>query len=204
MSDDDDEVGYRKPPRAHQFVKGRSGNPNGRPKRTKAKPQQQPVIAKVLKRKVQVTIDGRRQWISVAEALTLQMVEQATKGKIAALRYMMAAHDKIEAEAMAAGPETPDPRFPVEAILNILEPLECLYAAGVIYMRQNFTFAFERGKFDQLIAGSESCFETRSDLKFAVSSRAEDPEAVVAEEHESLFDLYCRLAEAYYASKPDH
>lgn len=27
------DVGYKKPPKAHQFPKGRSGNPNGRPKR---------------------------------------------------------------------------------------------------------------------------------------------------------------------------
>ena len=28
------DVGYRKPPRASQFAKGHSGNPNGRPKKS--------------------------------------------------------------------------------------------------------------------------------------------------------------------------
>jgi hypothetical protein len=30
------EIGYRKPPKATQFRKGRSGNPRGRPKRSKS------------------------------------------------------------------------------------------------------------------------------------------------------------------------
>ena len=32
MESDDDKVGYCKPPKKHRFTKGRSGNPNGRPK----------------------------------------------------------------------------------------------------------------------------------------------------------------------------
>jgi hypothetical protein len=31
MENDDDKVGFCKPPKKHRFKKGRSGNPNGRP-----------------------------------------------------------------------------------------------------------------------------------------------------------------------------
>lgn len=33
MDDDDGKAGYRKPPAAHRFKKGKSGNPKGRPKK---------------------------------------------------------------------------------------------------------------------------------------------------------------------------
>ena len=35
MSDDDDPVGYKTPPKNTQFQPGQSGNPKGRPKGTK-------------------------------------------------------------------------------------------------------------------------------------------------------------------------
>lgn len=44
---DDYEVGYKKPPKATQFKKGESGNPKGRPKKTRLKPNREHIDAQV-------------------------------------------------------------------------------------------------------------------------------------------------------------
>jgi hypothetical protein len=44
---DDYEVGYKKPPKATQFKKGASGNPKGRPKKNRLKPNREHVDAQV-------------------------------------------------------------------------------------------------------------------------------------------------------------
>lgn len=71
--DDDDEVGYRKPPRQHRFRKGQSGNPRGRPAGAKGlKTDLNQVLAKI--RTIVVNgkeITGRTQWLML-EALALR------------------------------------------------------------------------------------------------------------------------------------
>jgi hypothetical protein len=53
-----------------RFKKGMSGNPEGRPKRTaSAKQSFQEVFAK----KIQATVDGKKQYINGMEALFLQL-----------------------------------------------------------------------------------------------------------------------------------
>ncbi len=62
---DDDDTGYGKPPRWTRFRKGESGNPRGRPKksRAEAKPpvpsEADAVLRAELDRKVRVTENGK-------------------------------------------------------------------------------------------------------------------------------------------------
>ena len=67
-TENESEVGFGKPPREHQFAKGKSGNPAGRPKKKKASEETRPlaaILASVLRRPVTVTQGKRQQSIGV-------------------------------------------------------------------------------------------------------------------------------------------
>ena len=71
------QVGYKKPPPQHRFPKGRSGNPNGRPKKPKTI---NTFLDKALKEPVVVNEKGRRKTITKFEAFVKQLVNKATAG----------------------------------------------------------------------------------------------------------------------------
>jgi hypothetical protein len=87
-------VGYKKPPRATQFKKGQSGNPNGRPKGSKNFATH---IAAIAARKVSVHEKGKERRISMIEAILLKLMAKALGGDMAATRLaislMQVSHD---------------------------------------------------------------------------------------------------------------
>lgn len=93
MSDEskqDYEVGYGKPPRHTQFQPGQSGNPKGRPKKTK---DLQKLIDKELSRNVRITEDGEVKTLTARELLIKTIVNAAVKGDRHA-RQLLFAHMK--------------------------------------------------------------------------------------------------------------
>ena len=128
-STDDEGVGYRRPPTANRFSKGRSGNPKGRPKGSKGHLG----LGKMLQRKVSITVDGKRQSVELTEAVALQMSRQALAGNVPAARelFRIAQQQKdLEAAIEASRPE------PItEVRFVIIDPKTCdaaLQALGVI------------------------------------------------------------------------
>jgi len=79
-------VGYRKPPRATRFTKGRSGNPAGRPR---GRHRQAPYES-VLGQMVKIREGGAERHVTAAEAFVLQLTKRGLEGDGAAARESLA------------------------------------------------------------------------------------------------------------------
>jgi Family of unknown function (DUF5681) len=85
-------VGKGKPPIKHQFKKGKSGNPSGRPKLPRQKPAWDFQKYLIDELKSPITIiegDGKKKKISKKEALVKSFVADALKGDKEARKFMM-------------------------------------------------------------------------------------------------------------------
>lgn len=85
--DDDYKVGYKNPPRQHQFKKGQSGNPKGRPKGSKKTLQDE--LMKALNKKVPVIENGKTKKITMREAIAKGLVNKSARGDTKALNQLV-------------------------------------------------------------------------------------------------------------------
>ena len=86
-AEDDERVGYRRPPIGTRFRPGQSGNPRGRPKGAR---NLSTVIAAALGERVAVTENGRRRRITKLEAAIKQLVNRAASGEARATQLLLA------------------------------------------------------------------------------------------------------------------
>lgn len=80
-------VGYKRPPTASRFVKGRSGNPRGRPKNRRREVPYDVVLGQM----VTIREDGRERRVTAAEAFILQLTGKGLQGDSSSARASLAA-----------------------------------------------------------------------------------------------------------------
>lgn len=86
MNDTDDAIGYGRPPKRSQFAKGKSGNPNGRPKGSK---NFSTLLHHELNVKIPITENGNRRKISKQEAMVKQLANKGAAGDLKAIPLVM-------------------------------------------------------------------------------------------------------------------
>ena len=77
MAPGDYEVGYGKPPKAHQFRRGQSGNPKGRPQGAKS---EDTIFRGVANTKVPMGLRGKVRKVALLEAVWMKIADDALKG----------------------------------------------------------------------------------------------------------------------------
>lgn len=88
MSNNEDwfyQVGYGKPPRRSQFRQGRSGNPKGRPKRSR---DSETLFRKTLLETVVAIENGRQKKMTKFEAIITRLVTKAALGDLRSIRLL--------------------------------------------------------------------------------------------------------------------
>jgi hypothetical protein len=99
------EVGYRKPPVATRFRKGKSGNPSGRPKKL-AQPLDPGMVLQSIDNEEIVVIDnGKRKRMTKAEINFRQLFTRATRGDLKAARLIVGMAAKYFAPEARGNPE---------------------------------------------------------------------------------------------------
>ncbi|GCB06387.1 DUF5681 domain-containing protein [Ralstonia sp. SET104] len=120
------EIGYGKPPRAHQFRKGESGNPRGRPKGRRNLLTE---VHLALNEEVSVVENGKRLRLTKRAVICRQLANRSAAGDLAALRLLLPLISQADAmEADQAQREAPpDPQLErslAQALLARLSTLQ--------------------------------------------------------------------------------
>lgn len=82
----DYKVGYGRPPKSHQFKKGQSGNPKGRPKYPTTIKE---ALVRNLSKKVTITEDGVHKRVIVLDVFVRQFVKEMLKCNMKAVEIFM-------------------------------------------------------------------------------------------------------------------
>jgi hypothetical protein len=92
MANKSEKLGYKHPPKAHQWKKGQSGNPSGKKKGAKPAKSAQYYLARHLAEEVSTTTNGKHTKMPLIEALILKFLLEAMAApvlqKVKALSFL--------------------------------------------------------------------------------------------------------------------
>lgn len=115
-------VGYCNPPAYARFKKGKSGNPQGRPKGTL---NMATVLERALREKVVINEGGRRKTVTKLEAAIKQLTNKAASGELKALQLLAALVRSAEERGVkTAAPDSALDEIDERVVLGILKRLE--------------------------------------------------------------------------------
>lgn len=97
----DYDVGYGKPPKRTQFKSGQSGNPRGRPKKSKGL---NTIIREQLLAPIPIQTSAGTKRVTKMEALVLKGVERAVKGDFRALKMLIDLYSKAVPDLQSTEP----------------------------------------------------------------------------------------------------
>ncbi len=115
MSDNDYEIGYGKPPKSGQFKKGKSGNPNGRPKGSK---NLKTLVMDEAYQIVEVLEQGKRMRLSQMHLMLKQLNRKAMSGDLKAIDKFFTLVAQYEDNEMSSSLEPKNINAEDQAILD--------------------------------------------------------------------------------------
>jgi hypothetical protein len=134
------EVGYGKPPKGTRFRRGVSGNPAGRRKASRTEDGEdspsRSELDRVLDRKVTMIVDGEPRRVSLAEALAMQLTQEALAGNAGARRDLLRHLTGQRAKTKAEKPR-PKTHFTITGLYDDVLVQQALIALGYVEQRGN-------------------------------------------------------------------
>ena len=111
----EEEKGYGKPPKKHQFKKGVSGNPRGRPKGKKSFAA---LFKQLENEKITVQINGKTEKLTIEQAILKRVMIDSVAGKSSFARLYLDTKQTILAMPDTAGMSASERNKQDEAILE--------------------------------------------------------------------------------------
>jgi hypothetical protein len=111
----DEDVGYGKPPRAHQFKPGQSGNKTGRPKGSR---NEATILQELLEHKVTLNERGKTRKITFLEAILRKVAEDCLRGNIKSVGFLLNRYYAAAAGVAAQADLSEDDKAVLDAYLR--------------------------------------------------------------------------------------